>query len=112
MVLAKKSNNTVQTTFLSKKQQIEAVNRLCIELYLKYKAEINKYSLIKTFLDNNKAIYLWVNWDILCNSLCHVAKVIWVFSMSNAIKDVTDYYFIASSSNTDTNTNITLPTNP
>ena len=65
----KRNNATYLQITISKKQQLECINRLCNDFYPSYQSDKTNYSSIKNLVNSNLNIYPWLTKDIIHNGL-------------------------------------------
>jgi len=58
----------------NKKQRLEAIRRLCTDIYPKYKSASSNYGFIKQVAQENKQLYPWLDTTMVHNGIRRMTK--------------------------------------
>ena len=72
MTRSKRNNSNQNCSKPTKKQRVEAINRLCTEFYPKYVSSTSNYGAVKQLIESNKELYPWLTRNMINKRLRNI----------------------------------------
>ena len=72
MTRSKRNNSNQNCSKPTKKQRVEAINRLCTEFYPKYVSSTSNYGAVKQLIESNKELCPWLTRNMINKRLRNI----------------------------------------